>query len=86
MKIWFSQLEEQILSKTVVKYDNTFLRLRPLYFTADWFKVLFSSKSTKIPENKLKNVISANHQPENGTVYDKKPFKLPLEAGKLTNF
>jgi CDGSH-type Zn-finger protein len=45
-------------------------------------KVLFSSKSTKIPENKLKNVISANHQPENGTVYDKKPFKLPLEAGK----
>ncbi|EFA04864.1 CDGSH iron-sulfur domain-containing protein 3, mitochondrial [Tribolium castaneum] len=45
-------------------------------------KVLFSSKSAQIPTNALKDVITADKQPENGLVYDKKPFKMPLEAGK----
>ncbi|KAJ8965452.1 hypothetical protein NQ314_004123 [Rhamnusium bicolor] len=47
------------------------------------FKALYSSKTTPaVPKNMLENVISANKQKENGIVYDKKPFKLPLEAGK----
>ncbi|XP_044260286.1 CDGSH iron-sulfur domain-containing protein 3, mitochondrial [Tribolium madens] len=45
-------------------------------------KVLFSTKSAEIPTNALKDVTTAHKQPENGVVYDKKPFKMPLEAGK----
>ncbi|XP_018575777.1 CDGSH iron-sulfur domain-containing protein 3, mitochondrial [Anoplophora glabripennis] len=47
------------------------------------FKALYSAKSTsEVPRNVLENVISADKQRENGAVYDKKPFKMTLEAGK----
>ncbi|KAK5638657.1 hypothetical protein RI129_012952, partial [Pyrocoelia pectoralis] len=35
-----------------------------------------------IPKNVLEDKITAHQQKENGTVYDKKPFKITLEAGK----
>ncbi|EFN78464.1 CDGSH iron sulfur domain-containing protein 3, mitochondrial [Harpegnathos saltator] len=41
------------------------------------------SKEPPIPVNPLKEVYSANHQVENGIIYDKKPFKMRLEAGKI---
>ena len=36
----------------------------------------------KIPKNAVDHLISAQNQIENGSVYDKKPFKLNLESGK----
>ncbi|XP_032528691.2 CDGSH iron-sulfur domain-containing protein 3, mitochondrial [Danaus plexippus] len=36
----------------------------------------------EIPSNPLKQIYSANNQTENGIVYDRKPFKMMLEAGK----
>lgn len=45
-------------------------------------KVFSSTNSSDIPKNKLENVISAHTQPENGVIYDKKPFRVTLEAGK----
>ncbi|XP_014486681.1 PREDICTED: CDGSH iron-sulfur domain-containing protein 3, mitochondrial [Dinoponera quadriceps] len=35
-----------------------------------------------IPVNPLRETYSASDQPGNGLIYDKKPFKLHLEAGK----
>ncbi|RZB39432.1 CDGSH iron-sulfur domain-containing protein 3, mitochondrial, partial [Asbolus verrucosus] len=43
--------------------------------------VSFRSQSNKIPTNTLQNTISAHKQPENGVVYDKKPFRISLAAG-----
>ncbi|KAM3956616.1 uncharacterized protein ACR2FA_006580 [Aphomia sociella] len=42
------------------------------------------SRGTKpeIPKNLLASVYSAQNQKENGVVYDRKPFKITLEAGK----
>lgn len=45
----------------------------------------FSSKESEppaIPRNILKDFHSASTQPENGVMYDKKPFKFRIEAGK----
>ncbi|XP_043465353.1 CDGSH iron-sulfur domain-containing protein 3, mitochondrial [Leptopilina heterotoma] len=44
----------------------------------------FSSKSEEpiVPRNPLQDVYSASQQKANGVVYDKKPFKLRLEAGR----
>ncbi|CAG9770783.1 unnamed protein product [Ceutorhynchus assimilis] len=43
----------------------------------------FSNKATpEIPKNKLENLISAQTQQENGVIYDKKPIRMRLEAGK----
>ncbi|XP_059054664.1 CDGSH iron-sulfur domain-containing protein 3, mitochondrial [Achroia grisella] len=44
----------------------------------------YVSKGPKpeIPNNTLVSVYSAAQQKENGIVYDRKPFKLTLEAGK----
>lgn len=36
----------------------------------------------EIPTNPLKEVYSASEQATNGVVYDRKPFKVRLEAGK----
>ncbi|XP_063985588.1 uncharacterized protein LOC135166855 [Diachasmimorpha longicaudata] len=36
----------------------------------------------EIPKNELEDMISAQLQPEKGKIYDKKPFKLTIEAGK----
>ncbi|XP_018335934.1 uncharacterized protein LOC108744580 [Agrilus planipennis] len=38
-------------------------------------------KAPGIPQNPLENVITAHLQSENGVVYEKKPFKIKLEAG-----
>ncbi|CAL1682970.1 unnamed protein product [Lasius platythorax] len=44
----------------------------------------FSTKTEEpaIPVNLLKDTYSANLQTKNGAIYDKKPFKIRLEAGK----
>lgn len=46
--------------------------------------VRFITKPPKpeIPKNVLADVYSASNQPSNGIIYDKKPFKMTLEAGK----
>ncbi|CAG5092025.1 Similar to Cisd3: CDGSH iron-sulfur domain-containing protein 3 [Cotesia congregata] len=36
----------------------------------------------EIPRNELQGLFSAQNQKENGKPYDKKPFKMRLEAGK----
>jgi CDGSH-type Zn-finger protein len=36
----------------------------------------------KVPKNTIEHLISGHQQPENGSVYDKKPFKMHLEEGK----
>ncbi|KAL2740420.1 hypothetical protein V1478_000561 [Vespula squamosa] len=46
---------------------------------------LFSTKPNhpSIPVNPLKEVFSATQQDETGVIYDKKPFKIRCEAGKI---
>lgn len=36
----------------------------------------------EVPKNAVEDFVNGQHQAENGVVYDKKPFKLHLEAGK----
>lgn len=50
-----------------------------------YFQVTFSSKSGDVPRNVVEGFITANSQTQNGVVYDKKPFKLKLEAGRQNN-
>ncbi|XP_028175038.1 CDGSH iron-sulfur domain-containing protein 3, mitochondrial [Ostrinia nubilalis] len=47
-------------------------------------KVNYVTKAAKpeIPKNPLRDVYSASSQSSNGIVYDRKPFKVTLEAGK----
>lgn len=40
------------------------------------------TKEPKVPVNPLKEMFSANNQTLNGLIYDKKPFRLHLVAGK----
>uniref|UniRef100_A0A2A4J499 Iron-binding zinc finger CDGSH type domain-containing protein n=1 Tax=Heliothis virescens TaxID=7102 RepID=A0A2A4J499_HELVI len=56
----------------------------PTLFTKSLRTVNYATKSSKpeIPKNPLASVYSATNQKDNGVVYDKKPFKLTLEAGK----
>ncbi|XP_011255958.1 CDGSH iron-sulfur domain-containing protein 3, mitochondrial isoform X2 [Camponotus floridanus] len=44
----------------------------------------FSTKTDEpqIPVNLLKDTYGAHHQKKNGVIYDKKPFRMRLEAGK----
>ncbi|XP_066251533.1 CDGSH iron-sulfur domain-containing protein 3, mitochondrial isoform X1 [Euwallacea similis] len=42
----------------------------------------FATTAPELPKNKLENVISAHNQESNGVVYDKKPIRIFLEAGK----
>ncbi|XP_026727496.1 CDGSH iron-sulfur domain-containing protein 3, mitochondrial [Trichoplusia ni] len=44
----------------------------------------YATKGSKpeIPKNPLASTYTASNQKDNGVVYDKKPFKLTLEAGK----
>lgn len=41
-----------------------------------------SKKGADIPKNKLQGLITADAQPTNGVCYDKKPFRMLLEAGE----
>lgn len=41
---------------------------------------MFSSK--EIPKNILQEAVTSHLQAEHGAVYDKKPFKMTLEANK----
>lgn len=43
-------------------------------------------KTVKIPVNKLEECHTSHQQKENGAIFDKKPFKLTLEAGKIKHF
>lgn len=47
--------------------------------------ILFSTKAEhpSIPVNPLKEIFSATEQNETGAMYDKKPFKIRCEAGKI---
>ncbi|XP_044763959.1 CDGSH iron-sulfur domain-containing protein 3, mitochondrial [Coccinella septempunctata] len=56
--------------------------LRNILISANLLKFSVRGYSSKIPKNALENVISAQHQKENGVVYDKKPFKIALVEGK----
>lgn len=44
---------------------------------------VYSSKPSddEIPKNQLEDRVFAHLQAENGSVFDKKPCRLPLEAG-----
>lgn len=48
------------------------------------FQENYATKGSKpeIPKNPLASAYTASSQKDNGVVYDKKPFKLTLEAGK----
>lgn len=41
------------------------------------------TSSNEIPKNIIADLQSSQHQEENGTIYDKKPFKIALKEGKL---
>ncbi|KAF5272805.1 hypothetical protein FQA39_LY07832 [Lamprigera yunnana] len=41
-----------------------------------------ASTSSDVPKNVVEKYITAHEQKGNGVVYDKKPFKLTLQAGK----
>ncbi|XP_030759595.1 CDGSH iron-sulfur domain-containing protein 3, mitochondrial [Sitophilus oryzae] len=52
-------------------------------YTFSMLRRFYSSKGpSEIPKNKLEGIISADHQSDNGIVYDKKPFRITLEAGR----
>lgn len=36
----------------------------------------------EVPKNAIENLVTGQHQSENGAVYEKKPFKMHLETGK----
>ncbi|XP_053688050.1 CDGSH iron-sulfur domain-containing protein 3, mitochondrial [Sabethes cyaneus] len=40
------------------------------------------ASSDQIPRNVIADLTSAQHQKENGVIYDKKPFRIELEEGK----
>ncbi|GLV38242.1 uncharacterized protein CBL_12890 [Carabus blaptoides fortunei] len=46
------------------------------------FAQLVKYSNTSIPKNPLESVHSASQQQENGSIYDKKPFRMTCEAGK----
>lgn len=47
------------------------------------FQGFYSSKTQpEIPKNQLQGLITADQQKSNGVCYDKKPFKMVLQAGK----
>ncbi|XP_017775478.1 PREDICTED: CDGSH iron-sulfur domain-containing protein 3, mitochondrial [Nicrophorus vespilloides] len=58
---------------------QTFKTLKLFTNVNNMTKITFS---TEIPKNILVDTISADKQTECGAVYDKKPFKMSLEAGK----
>lgn len=49
-----------------------------------YFQASYVTKVPKpeVPKNPLEKVYSASQQKDNGIIYDKKPFKITLEAGK----
>ncbi|XP_046741572.1 CDGSH iron-sulfur domain-containing protein 3, mitochondrial [Diprion similis] len=57
---------------------NQYLQLQRVTFSSS----AKEAEQPKIPRNTLKNLFSANEQQDNGKIYDKKPFKMRLEAGK----
>ncbi|GJQ81957.1 hypothetical protein Trydic_g20422 [Trypoxylus dichotomus] len=58
------------------------INLRPILNKCTLQRVNYSKKSSEIPKNAIQDLISADAQKENGIIYDKKPFKTALEAGK----
>jgi hypothetical protein len=41
-----------------------------------------SKDEPEIPQNPLKAIHAASFQPENGKIYDKKPFRMKCQKGK----
>ncbi|KRT83888.1 hypothetical protein AMK59_3235, partial [Oryctes borbonicus] len=58
------------------------INFRPVLNLYALERVNYSKKSNEIPKNVIQDLISADAQKENGIIYDKKPFRMPLEAGK----
>lgn len=44
-----------------------------------------STEGKTVPKNLLEGSQTSHLQPENGAIFDKKPFKIHLEASKLIN-
>lgn len=61
--------------------------ITPILFIYNIFQVRYYSKEKEddreIPVNLLKEVYSASNQPDNGVMYDNKPFKYTCEAGRI---
>ncbi|KAK4877811.1 hypothetical protein RN001_010317 [Aquatica leii] len=55
---------------------------RPLLQQQIKISLCLASTSSDLPKNVLEDKITSHLQKSNGTVYDKKPFKITLEAGK----
>ncbi|XP_066153647.1 uncharacterized protein [Euwallacea fornicatus] len=60
-------------------------RCSKLHFCLNKALATDATNIPKLPKNKLENVISAQNQELNGVVYDKKPIRIFLEAGKERN-
>ncbi|CAF4838370.1 unnamed protein product [Pieris macdunnoughi] len=61
-------------------FSRTFLKRST--FILNSVKYVTKAPKPEIPKNPLTSVYSANNQKANGTVYDRKPFKMSLQAGK----
>ncbi|XP_033225284.1 CDGSH iron-sulfur domain-containing protein 3, mitochondrial [Belonocnema kinseyi] len=63
---------------------NKLQRLNQLALWKQRYIARYSTKTEEpeIPKNPLKEVFSANMQKGNGVIYDKKPFRMNLVAGK----
>ncbi|XP_067633907.1 CDGSH iron-sulfur domain-containing protein 3, mitochondrial isoform X2 [Eurosta solidaginis] len=58
-------------------------KMRRLYCSTKSSNSVTESEIKTIPKNLLEDTQTSQLQRENGTIYDKKPFKLRLEANKL---
>lgn len=55
--------------------------VHPFFQVAGHIKQI-SEDEPQIPQNPLKAVHTASAQPENGKIYDKKPFRMKFQKGK----
>ncbi|KAL7288959.1 hypothetical protein TKK_0016920 [Trichogramma kaykai] len=53
------------------------------YQRANFYSTKTKKKESSMPVNPLKEYYAASFQKENGVVYDKKPFKILCEKGKV---
>ncbi|XP_044742648.1 CDGSH iron-sulfur domain-containing protein 3, mitochondrial [Chrysoperla carnea] len=60
------------LSKNLFNLNNSLIR----------FSSTSNQETIRIPKNPLTDKHSASFQPDNGAIYDKKPFKMVCEKGK----
>ncbi|XP_020286901.1 CDGSH iron-sulfur domain-containing protein 3, mitochondrial [Pseudomyrmex gracilis] len=66
---------------SVLSRLSRFARLRALY-CENVSSFCTKTNEPPIPENPLREVFGASSQPKNGVIYDRKPFRIHLKAGK----